>query len=325
MLLLSSPACSRDAPPPAAASTQVTSAALAPVAHGRAFALTMQATSCWTGGLWSDALGEKGDARLAGIEARCRAVLRQEGGSTIGAYAPLRAIDRTVVDELAASVGEIASEDPADAPHARALVAFLRAVADATRETLVARRAADQVKADRDAEPSKANRVADKNAAAPLLKEASALHALLEFDGPYSGEAHTLGLLEAIDRVEIARGLPKHLKIYAVQGAFADVFNVWPPATPDDAATPLRTGTWLLYLRTTAAAAGHATPAGEEDPQRLEPLAYNGVLEGFADRLRAPPVASGSPLGDVARAVAARLDEQFRNERAAYDASRARK
>jgi hypothetical protein len=39
-------------------------------------------------------------------------------------------------------------------------------------------------------------------------------------------EAHVIGTLHAIDRLEIARGLPKHLKIYAVVEAYLDVFGV---------------------------------------------------------------------------------------------------
>jgi hypothetical protein len=122
--------------------------------------------------------------------------------------------------------------------------------------------------------------------------------------------------------MEIARGLPKHLKIVALKTEFVDLFGVPPPSLPSDGAAPIPTGTWLLYLTDVATAAGHPLPADARDPQNREPLAWNGVLEGLADRVRAeaPRLPAGSTLGSVARAVVDRLDDGYRNERVVYEA-----
>jgi hypothetical protein len=46
------------------------------------------------------------------------------------------------------------------------------------------------------------------------------------------------------------------------------------------------------------------------------------VLEGFADRLRADSFhfPAGTALGEVERATVVRLDEEYKSERAAYEA-----
>jgi hypothetical protein len=120
--------------------------------------------------------------------------------------------------------------------------------------------------------------------------------------------------------------LPKHLKLYAVGGALGDVFGVAPPAVTDDAPAPIRTGLWLNYLADVATAAGHAVPIDADDPQDREPLAWTGVLEGFADELRKNRADTNAPrtaLVNVERSVVRRLDDEYRNERATYDANAA--
>jgi hypothetical protein len=113
--------------------------------------------------------------------------------------------------------------------------------------------------------------------------------------------------------MQIARGLPMHLKVYAVEGVFSDVFGVLPPFMPADAAAPMKNGTWLSYLSTVAAAAGHPVPAIAQEPVQRETLAWTGVEQGFADRLRAvgPYVSNATPLALVTYRVIDRLDEQF--------------
>jgi hypothetical protein len=175
------------------------------------------------GGLWSDALGEKDEGRLNGIQERCDALLRSVGESPEGAYYPLRAVDANTVNVLSMRVAAVATTDSEERSHAKELVTLLLRLADATRETMHARRAADKVKEEGSAEPVSPDYHSDKAAAAPELLESSSLSALLHASvGPYATEAQVLGLLSAIDRMEIARGLPKHLKIYAVQGAHRD-------------------------------------------------------------------------------------------------------
>ena len=292
-----------------------------PAARGLAYERVMEATSCWMGGMWSDARGEKGGARLAGIQGRCDEFLASNAEPE-ESYFPLRALDRETVDRLAWKIQSQASEDPSEAPRATDLVVLFRAIADAARETVEARRAADVVKEDVTQQPQVWVRNANKEGAASKLAAFSACRELLHANGPYAAEAHGAGMLFAIDRMEIARGLPKHLKILAVRSAFVELFGVPAPALPADAAAPIPTGTWLVYLSDAATASGHPLPADAHNPQNMEPLAWTGVLDGMADRLAAEAVRlpPASQLGDVEKAVVARLDEQYENERAVFEA-----
>jgi hypothetical protein len=300
----------------------------------------MAAASCWMGGLWSDALGEAGVDRIAGIERRCDAVLRAvdvtsaERASAVAnrmppaepeeAYYPMRTVEPHVVGAIARKVRETAAGDPSVRPYAPELVALLHAVADASREAIHARRAADVVKDDVRNPPGPETRRDDKRAAAAWLRQSAGLSALLRLDaGPYTADARAIALLFALDRMQIARGLPKHLKVYAVGAALGDVFGVAPPAVSEDAPAPIRTGLWLAYLTDVATAAGHAVPADARDPQNREPLAWTGVLEGFADELRkdlTDASAQRAPLVSIERSVVRRIDEEYRDERRAYDA-----
>jgi hypothetical protein len=291
------------------------------VSKADGYNLLIQATSCWQGGLWSDALDEHGEDRIAGINERCHAVLRAIVAPGDDYY-PLRAVEPRIVDAIAKKVRSLAEGSEQERPHAGELAALLTNIADASRETIDARRAADVVKDDVAGQPQVVVRNADKVAAATKLRAAAALDRLLHVAGPFTDEAREVGTLMALDRMEIARGLPKHLKIYAVRTALEDVYGVAAPAVSDDAEAPIPSGTWLSYLTQVAAAAGHAVPSDARDPQNREPLAWTGVLEGFADRLRAaasrfPP---DTPLGDVRAAIVARLDDEFRNERVIYEA-----
>jgi hypothetical protein len=311
--------------------------ASSPKASG--YDLVMQATSCWMGGLWSDAVGESGSERYAGIERRCDALLRdvdltsREKSRALAdqapppaaeeAYYPLRAVEPHVVDALAKEVKARADRIPAEAPYSGQLVTLLRSVADAARETIHARRAADVVKEDVTGQPSVEARTADKIAAGAQLRSGAALDALLHVDaGLFTDEAHAIGVLSALDRMEIARSLPKHLKVYTVATGYSDLFGVPPPTVPENASTPIKTGTWLAYLTDVAAAAGHPVPNDARDPQNREPLAWTGVLAGFADKLRADAsrFPKGTPIGDVERGATARLDDEFQRERQRYEA-----
>jgi hypothetical protein len=279
--------------------------------------MVLAATACWMGGFWSDALGEPEPERLAGDHRRCEDLMRDANLPAKATYYPLRAIERGTVDDLADKVRAVAAQDAADASRAPELVTLLTSIADACREAMHARRAADKVKENIEANAPLDVKTADKVAAAPVLREASALHALLYLDGPFADEARAIGLLVAIDRVEIARGLPKHLKVYAVEGVFADLFDLAPPALSGEAAAPIRSGTWLAYLGEASSRAGYPIPASARDPQEREPLAWNGMLQGLADQLRAIPAPkASSPLGAVVRGVTARIDRQFRDVRA---------
>ena len=156
---------------------------------GEAERLVVGAAACWMGGLWSDALGEQPDSRAwgvartadpRGIERRCSAVLAHVYGSFDPMqYEQLRAVEPRVVDDLVTRVAGIAERDRADAPHAAQLVQLLRGVADATRENLLARKAADDVKADEEQSSTANDGALDKSLAARALQKTTAIDALL--------------------------------------------------------------------------------------------------------------------------------------------------
>lgn len=282
---------------------------------GPAHALVMKATSCWTGGLWADALGETGDQRTMGIQQRCESLLRDIDVTPEEGYYPLRAMDSKQVDAITAKVNELAAADEKDRPHAKDLVNLLHAIAGATHETQVARRAADVVKEDAAQHPAPESYAEDKRAAAAPLLETRALHALLVLDGPYASEARAIGLMEVVDRMEIARGLTKRLKFDVVSGPFVDVFGVPSPEQFGDPAGKATSGTWLAYLSTVASTGGHAPPANISDLTDKETLAWTGVLAGLGDKLRQIEIHdAGSDLERVARAISTRADEQLKNE-----------
>ena len=303
---------------------------------GEAERLVMGATSCWAGGLWSDALGEKDDppfdvgdirdARTAGIERRCDAVLLHIYGAVDPMqYMQLRAVEVRVVDDLKARVRAIAANDRVDQPRAERLVQLLGAVADAERENILARAAADDVKKDGEGVSSPGERATDKTIAAQALERTKGIDALLSFGaGDLSHEARAIGLLCALDRLEIARRLPKHLKVIAVGGPFARIFGVQPPEVPGDPTAPIKSGAWPGYLVDLASAAGHAVPAEATEPIDRESLAWVGVLGAFADRLRveARAVSTRTLLPLLLRRVADRLDKENDTMRALFEAER---
>jgi hypothetical protein len=295
---------------------------------GEAERLVVGAASCWLGGIWSDAVGETN--RPAANGRRCEAVLVHVYGTADPLrYRQLRAVEPIVVEDIAARVKGIAGQDLADAERAGQLVALLRGVADAERENVLARVAADDVKQDEaHALSTAAERATDKTIAASALRRTSGIERLLALDaGEFTHEAHAIGLLCALDRLEIARKLPKHLKVYAVGGPFVPIFGVQPPAVPEDPTSPIRTGTWPGYLVDLAGATGHAVPVQATEPIDRESLAWGGVLQGFADRLHAE-AAAVSPrtnLPIVLDSVANRLDRQNRTLRALFDAEHARR
>lgn len=302
---------------------------------GEAERFVVDATSCWMGGLWSDALASEPanpsldaavqmDVRTAGIEGRCNALLVHLYGVVDPMqYRQLRAVEPRVVEDLAVRVRSIADNDRADRPHAGQLVKLLRAVADAERENVLARDVADHVKKDEEGVSSPSERSTDKVLAAEALRHTAGIESLLSLDTPdLSHEARAIGLLCALDRVEMARRLPEHLKVYAVGGPFVPVFGVRPPRVNDDPTSPIKSGTWPGYLAEVAGAAGHAVPAAATEPIDRESLAWGGVLQAFADRLRieASTVSRRTPLPLVLGRVADRLDKENRTLRELFQA-----
>jgi hypothetical protein len=135
---------------------------------------------------------------------------------------------------------------------------------------------------------------------------------LLRLDaGDLTAEAHAMALLAAMDRMELARALPKHLKVYAVGDAFQIVFGVAPPSVPSDPTAKLVPGVWLGYLTDVAKAAGHAVPDKATSPREREPWAWGGVIEGFSDKLRGDTGKLSGTLAKVTSAVVKKLDAEW--------------
>jgi hypothetical protein len=269
--------------------------------------------------MWADALGEQDALKEKGTEARCRALENRVWGGAEDKthYEQLRALETNAVADVVAAVDVASKNDSVDRPRRDALVKLTTALADAQRELVAARRAGDRVKRDLDREPEKLN--GDEVAAVmPLLANAK-LDALLSLDaGDLSKEAHALGLLCALDRLEIARGLPKHLKFYAAANEFHTVFGVTVPDVPQDATKKLVPGTWLKFLSETASAAGHPVSEKAKTPREKDALAWAGMLEGFSDKLKgdADAIASTTDLSKVVTVTLHRLEAEYRAQQA---------
>lgn len=209
--------------------------------------LALAATACWFGGVWSDAKNVPAAEVKEADDKRCAAVVRRIYGSEDHTrWEQLRALEVQAVEDLVVKVGGLAAANPAEAPHRDALTKLVRLVAAAQREGMYARRAADRVKLDIAKTREPGNLSPDEVAAAPALQAHEALQKLLAFDvAPYAHDGRAIGVMLAMDRMEIARGLPKHLKVYAVSGAYALLFAVKPPIVPSDATKPLQGGQWL--------------------------------------------------------------------------------
>jgi hypothetical protein len=309
------------APPPSAAA----SAAPAPVAsqpaqtQEEAHKLVVQAASCWFGGLWSDALGEQDQAKQAGIEARCRDLTKRVWNTDDKAHLEqLRALESNAIADVVAKVDSLAKSDSVDGRRRDALVNLATALAEAEKETMLARRAGERVRRDLDREPEKLS--GDEVGAVVPLRSHSKIEALYKLDaGDLTKEAHALALLCALDRVEMARGLPKHLKLYAVADEFKLLFGVAVPDVPADATKKLVPGTWLKFLSETANAAGHPVNEKAKTPRERDALAWAGMLEGFSDKLRAEAdgMTPGTELNNVVTVVLHRLETEYRAQQAA--------
>jgi hypothetical protein len=269
--------------------------------------------------MWADALGEQATMKGQGIESRCHALEKRVWDTEDKPhYEQLRALETKAVADVVSKVDETAKNDTIDGPRRDALVKLTTALAEAEKELMAAHRASDRVKRDLDHEPDKLN--GDEVGAVVPLRSHAKLEALLKLDaGELSREANAFGLLCALERVEIARGLPKHLKFYAVADEFQLVFGVSPPDVPEDATKKLVPGTWLKFLGDTAGAAGHPISEKAKTPKERDALAWAGMLEGFSDKLKAD--ADGVPgttdASKVVSTVLHRLELEFRAQNAA--------
>jgi hypothetical protein len=328
-------ACGGEQPPPAAAPSSVASAAPppasatslppastpapAPASQEEAHKLVTLAASCWFGGLWSDALGEQDQAKQSGNEARCHDLAMRVWSSDDKPHVEqLRALETSAVADVVAKVDLIAKTDAVDGRRRAALVSLATALGDAQKETMLARRAADRVKRDLDREPDKLT--GDEIDAVIPLRSHAKIEALYRLDaGDVSAEARALALLCALDRVEAARGLPKHLKLYAVADEFKLLFGVAIPDVPADASKKLVPGTWLTFLTQTAAAAGHPVSDKAKTARERDALAWAGMLEGMSDKLKteADAVSTTTDLSKVVTVVLHRLEAEYHAQQTA--------
>jgi hypothetical protein len=276
------------------------------------YKLGLLATACSMGGVWSDAEGVPPIDWRTRDDQRCKDLVASVYGRFDSApYERLRAGDAQALNDLLA---KIRATEPV-ATRDRTVVLF-RDVTAAMHEGMLARRAADRVKVDYDADAVEAKLTADERTAAKALSQHGALERLLVTTDASASDRRVIGLLLAMDRMEMARGLPKQLKFYALGHVLTTVFGAPPP--PADALNPTATprpGTWLAYLSGMAERAGH--PASDSPAlthKMRETLAWTGVGHGFADRLRHQvetlPNAAVPELSRIATEVAARLETE---------------
>jgi hypothetical protein len=291
------------------------------VTQNEAHKLVVAGAACWFGGMWADALGEQGEMKVHGLESRCKDVERRVWGTDDKShYEQLRALETSAVADFVAKVDATAKTDGVDGPRRDALVKLAGALGDAQRELMLARRAGERVKRDLEKEPEKLTKD-EVDAVAPLRANAK-VEALLKLEaGDLTREAHALALLCMLDRLEIARGLPKHLKLYAVADPFRLLFNVAIPDVPDDATKKLVPGTWLKFLTETAAAAGHPVSDKAKTPREKDALAWAGMLEGFSDKLKAEyaGVDATTDLNKVVPVTLHRLEAEYKAQQVAED------
>jgi hypothetical protein len=310
---------SQTSPAIAGSLTSVASSPPAAEASQEAHRLVISAAGCWSSGIWSEALGEEDLTRQRAIEVRCRDLERRVWvGAQESHYDQLCALQASAVAEVVAKVDETATNDRVDDTTRGALVRLASALAEAERELMLARRAAGRVTGDLDHEPEKLN--ADEVAAVAPLRAHAKLDELLKLDsGALSKEAHALGLLVALDRVEFARSLPKHLRPYAVADELQSIFGVTPPDLPQDANGKLVAGTWLRFLSETAAAAGYPVDDNATTSRERDALAWAGMLQGFSDKLKADadPISSSTDLGRVVTVTFHRLEADYKAQKVA--------
>ena len=332
LALLALAACGGSEPPPVAPPTPpAPSDSAAPVASAppaapapsqtqeEAHKLVVLAASCWFGGMWGDALGEQDQAKVTGIETRCHELERRVWSTDDKVhFEQLRGFEQNAVSDVVAAVDQATKTDSVDGPRRDALLKLTGALADAAKETMLARRAGERVKRDLTMEPEKLS--TDEVDAVQPLRAHSKLETLLKLDaGDLSKEANALGLLLATDRVELARGLPKHLKLYAVADTFQLIFGVTVPDVPSDATQKLVPGTWLKFLSDTATAAGHPVTDKAKTPRERDALAWGGMQQGFGEKLAADAsgIAPSTDLSKVVTTVLHRLETEYSAQQAA--------
>ena len=310
----SPPTSEGQAAPPVETSTTGRAQSARPKTQEEAHRLAVATAACWLGGQWSDAEGAADPTdRAAESERRCHDLVRRIYGSDDPVhYERLRALEPTEVSEVIARIQAVAGTDEVDAPREHDIATMLQGVANAEQEMALARRAGDKVKFDVMVDRPRMKLTADEEAAVAPLRDGRAFDALLNVEaGDLTHEARAVALLIAEDRMKTANGLPKHLKVFAVEQPFFSVFRVPAPEVSADA-KPLKGGVWLQYLTTVAKAAGHPVPSSLQSLRDQELSAWCGTLTGLADRLRleSDQVSHATDMKRVLVAVVRRIDSE---------------
>lgn len=296
----------------------------APSAPEAAHKYVVVALSCWLGGIWGEAEKEMPGAREAGSESRCQDVTHMTfPASSHAQYQQFRALDPSAVDAFVARVQDIAGDDPVDKARKENLAKLAKATAEESRELLTARRAAHRVVKD-EGTADRATLLEDEAKAVGPLRAHAALEALFHLDaGDLTGDARAIGLLAVVDRIAYARSLPRHLKIIALSDAMKLVFGVDPPAMPEDATSQLRHAELLTFMMNAAKAGGHPVPETATTPKDKYALAYAGMLQGLADKLKeaATGLAPTTELPKILNTMRAKIEEHYKLEMAKHAAT----
>ncbi|MGZ3417342.1 MAG: hypothetical protein ACXVEF_11970 [Polyangiales bacterium] len=239
---------------------------------------TWTTIGCQVGAAWSEALGALGEERVLSTLRRCRTVTSEILGTKIEDEAALRNVrdvDAATLDRIIAKLEKSGGGE---------LAPLVRASAEASREALFARRAAESVRKGADL--------------ASAEKALSAKEALAKLWARKEKEAKTIALILAADHVEATRGLEGPAKVAVASPAFEVVFGV--PKQSD----------WSSYLVAASKAAGH--PADDEKS------ALTGIVAAFAERFEQQGKALGpGEANDVSWGYARRLRKELKDQQAA--------
>jgi hypothetical protein len=301
--------------------TQAPASASTVPGRARAHRLVIAAGACWLGGVWCDAEGASEAERSDVSKRHCRELVEQAYGSDDAARVErLRAVDAVEVSELATKLDAAAHSEGLDAVHTAQLRALLSVIADAEREAMYARRAGDKVKDDIAVPKPSEKRKTDESSASGMLSESRGFDAMWAADvGALNHELRAFSLLLAMDRLQQARGLPKHLKVLTVSRPMSVLFGVAAPSLPEDPTRPPAGGAWLAYLTNIAKAAGHPVPEQAKSLHDQELLAWGGTLMGCADKLRAEAdgISPETEFRQIVEAVIRRLQTEYHADEAA--------
>lgn len=282
------------------------------------YQLAIQAIACWYGNLWAEAEGVPPPLQRLVTERRCSEVTREIFGDTARLIA-FKAIEPAEVEATTRRVARDGGESGAQ------LSRLVLQVAAAEREALAARRASERFhgrggRHDQAAQAQPQDEHHEIGAVEPLRAH-DQLEQLLKADlGELTGDAHALGLLVALSRLNNAWALPRHLKIFAVNSVGHVVFNTPLPAeaqvAPAEATKPLRDGLLLEHLTQLAQSAGYPTPA-ELTPRERRMLAWQGIHKAIADRLSQQKLSRHAEptLRPIVNSEVARLNYEFQEAR----------